>query len=147
MADVQEALSNAVGGRKAGLVFQGTRRFNIPVRLPDGARGNGDALQRIPIRLPAAEEMHGVPRAAYVQLGEVTSLDLSPGPNQISREDGKRRVVVTANVRGRDIGSDLPGFKVDRARAPPGHRHRAHRQVQVQFPWGAACFGQHLVLL
>lgn len=102
VADVQDALSIAVGGREAGLVFQGDRRFDILVRLPDEARGNLEAIRRIPIRLPAAE---GVQRAAYVQLGDVASLDIAPGPNQISREDGKRRVVVTANVRGRDIGS------------------------------------------
>ena len=102
VADVQQALSIAVGGREAGLVFQGDRRFPIVVRLPDAARGKVDAIKRIPIRLPAAL---GVQRAAYVPLGDVASLDIAPGPNQISREDGKRSVVVTANVRGRDIGS------------------------------------------
>ncbi|MEP7298963.1 MAG: CusA/CzcA family heavy metal efflux RND transporter, partial [Burkholderiales bacterium] len=102
VADVQDALSIAVGGREAGLVFEGDRRFDILVRLPDAARGNLEAIKRIPIRLPEAV---GGQRAAYVQLGDVASLDVAPGPNQISREDGKRRVVVTANVRGRDIGS------------------------------------------
>ena len=102
MADVQDALSIAVGGREAGLVFQGDRRFDILVRLPDTARGNLEAIKRIPIRLPAAD---GMQRTAYVQLGDVASLDIAPGPNQSSREDGKRRVVVTANVRGRDVGS------------------------------------------
>ncbi|MBA4178938.1 MAG: CusA/CzcA family heavy metal efflux RND transporter, partial [Leptothrix sp. (in: Bacteria)] len=108
VGDVQEALSIAVGGREAGLVFQGDRRFDILVRLPDAARGNLDAIRRIPIRLPAAEGAQGaqgVQRPAYVPLGDVATLDIAPGPNQISREDGKRRVVVTANVRGRDIGS------------------------------------------
>lgn len=102
VSDVQEALSIAVGGREAGLVFQGDRRFDILVRLPDAARGDLEAIKQIPIRLPAAE---GVTRPAYVLLGDVAQLDVAPGPNQISREDGKRRVVVTANVRGRDIGS------------------------------------------
>ena len=102
VTDVQDALSIAVGGREAGLVFEGDRRFGILVRLPDAARGNLEAIKRIPIRLRAAE---GVQRAAYVPLGDVATLDIAPGPNQISREDGKRRVVVTANVRGRDIGS------------------------------------------
>ncbi len=101
--DIQEALSIAVGGREAGLVFQGDRRFDILVRLPDEARGNLDAIRRIPIRLPIADGAAGLP--GYVQLGDVATLDIAPGPNQISREDGKRRVVVTANVRGRDIGS------------------------------------------
>ena len=102
VSDVQEALSIAVGGREAGLVFQGDRRFDILVRLPDAARGDLEAIKQIPIRLPAAE---GAARPAYVLLGDVAQLDVAPGPNQISREDGKRRVVVTANVRGRDIGS------------------------------------------
>ncbi len=102
VSDVQEALSIAVGGREAGLVFQGDRRFDILVRLPDAARGDLEAIKRIPIRLPAVE---GVARPAYVLLGDVAQLDGAPGPNQIRREDGKRRVVVTANVRGRDIGS------------------------------------------
>jgi heavy metal efflux system protein len=100
--DVQDALAIAVGGRVAGLVFQGDRRFNILVRLPEAARGDLEAIKRIPIRLPAAE---GAAHMAYVPLGDVATLEIAPGPNQISREDGKRRVVVTANVRGRDIGS------------------------------------------
>ena len=102
VADLQDALSIAVGGREAGSVFQGDRRFDILVRLPDAARGDLEAIKRIPIRLPALD---GVQRAAYVPLGDMASLDVAPGPNQISREDGKRRVVVTANVRGRDMGS------------------------------------------
>ena len=107
VGDVQEALSIAVAGRTAGLVFQGDRRFDIVVRLPQAARGDLQALQRLPIRLPAEP---GLQRAApvpfaFVPLGDVATLDIAPGPNQISREDGKRRVVVTANVRGRDIGS------------------------------------------
>jgi cobalt-zinc-cadmium resistance protein CzcA len=72
------------------------------VRLPESLRADTEALKRLPIRLPAGRE--GAP-AAYLQLGDVASLAIAPGPNQISRENGKRRVVVTANVRGRDIGS------------------------------------------
>ncbi len=101
-SDVQDALSIAVGGREAGTLFEGDRRFGILVRLPESSRGDLAAIKRIPIRLPAVD---GVQRAAYVQLGDVASLEIAPGPTQISREDGKRRVVVTANVRGRDIGS------------------------------------------
>ncbi len=100
--DVQDALSIAVGGRDAGLLFQGDRRFNISVRLPESLRTDLDAIKQIPIRLPANANSA---RPAYVQLGDVASFDTTPGPNQISRENGKRRVVVTANVRGRDIGS------------------------------------------
>jgi cobalt-zinc-cadmium resistance protein CzcA len=102
VGDVQEAISIAIGGREAGGVFEGDRRFDIMVRLPETLRSNLDALQRLPLRLPSA---NGDGRANYLQLGDVATLEIAPGPNQISREDGKRRVVVTANVRGRDIGS------------------------------------------
>ncbi len=99
--DVQDALSIAVGGRESGLVFQGDRRFDVIVRLPENLRTNLESIKQIPIRLPMAEGT----RASYVLLGEVAKFDIAPGPNQISRENGKRRVVVTANVRDRDIGS------------------------------------------
>ncbi|MDR7268189.1 cobalt-zinc-cadmium resistance protein CzcA [Pelomonas saccharophila] len=96
VADVQQTAATAIGGQEAGVLFQGDRRFDIQVRLPDGLRSDVDALQRLPIRLPGG---------AHVQLGEVARFEQSPGPNQVSRENGKRRIVVTANVRGRDIGS------------------------------------------
>lgn len=102
VSDVQDALAIAVGGREAGQLFQGDRRFDIIVRLPESLRGDLDAIRQIPIRLPAA---NAGSEATYVRLGDVASLDAVLGPNQISRENGKRRVVVTANVRGRDIGS------------------------------------------
>jgi heavy metal efflux system protein len=100
--DVQDALSIAVGGRESGSVFQGDRRFDVIVRLPEKLRTDMEAMKRIPIRLPLTDTMKS---AGYVQLGDVAKFDVAPGPNQISRENGKRRVVVTANVRERDIGS------------------------------------------
>ena len=109
-ADVQDAIVIAVGGRNAGMIFEGDRRFELQVRLPEQQRSDIETLKRLPIRLPAAN-MGGsmnVPvtgPTAYVALGEVATLQITQGPNQVSRENGKRRVVVTANVRGRDIGS------------------------------------------
>ncbi len=105
--DVQDALSIAVGGRDAGLLFQGDRRFKVVVRLPETLRTDTEAIQRIPIKLPATDvnAVTASHPAAYVRLGDVATLDVAPGPNQISRENGKRRVVITANVRERDIGS------------------------------------------
>nr|WP_316640060.1 CusA/CzcA family heavy metal efflux RND transporter [uncultured Roseateles sp.] len=100
MAEVQETVATAVGGQEAGALFQGDRRFAILVRLPEAVRSDIEALKRLPLKLPASG---GV--TAHAQLGDVASFELAPGPNQISRESGKRRVVVTANVRGRDIGS------------------------------------------
>jgi len=102
VGDIQDTLATALGGREAGAVFEGDRRFDILVRLPENLRSDLDALGQLPIRLPAnAAGEH----ASFARLGDVATMDLTPGPNQISREEGKRRVVVTANVRGRDIGS------------------------------------------
>ena len=101
----------AVGGREAGLVFQGDRRFDILVRLPDELRGDLSVIENLPILLPAesedSDESAALPhsRPRYLPLKEVATLQLTEGPNQISRENGKRRMVVQANVRGRDIGS------------------------------------------
>ncbi|MFZ5581359.1 CusA/CzcA family heavy metal efflux RND transporter [Azospira oryzae] len=107
IGDVQDAISTAIGGREAGTMFEGDRRFDIVVRLPDTLRSDLESLKRLPIALPRVSAgvsgMEG--RTTYIPLGEVASLDLAPGPNQVSRENGKRRVVVSANVRGRDIGS------------------------------------------
>ncbi|WP_299072351.1 CusA/CzcA family heavy metal efflux RND transporter [Accumulibacter sp.] len=104
VGDVQEAIAIAVGGREAGVLFQGDRRFDIIVRLPERLRSDMDAMKQLPIHLPR-DEAGGQTRRAYLQLGDVATFEVAPGPNQISREDGKRRVVVTVNVRGRDIGS------------------------------------------
>ncbi len=104
VGDVQEAIAIAVGGREAGVLFQGDRRFDIIVRLPERLRNDIEAMKQLPIHLPR-DEAGGQTRRAYLQLGDVATFEVAPGPNQISREDGKRRVVVTVNVRGRDIGS------------------------------------------
>jgi len=104
IADVQDALAIATGGREAGTMFEGDRRFGIMVRLPETLRNDVDALNRLPIAIPA--QAGGA--ASFIPLAEVAKLEFAPGPNQISRENGKRRIVVSANVRGRDIGSFVP---------------------------------------
>ncbi|MDA8446224.1 CusA/CzcA family heavy metal efflux RND transporter [Paracidovorax valerianellae] len=103
VGDVQEAISIAVGGREAGTLFEGDRRFGILVRLPEHIRTDLEAIQRLPVALPRGEGADARPR--FIPLSEVATLQLAPGPNQVSREDGKRRIVVSANVRGRDLGS------------------------------------------
>lgn len=112
VSDVLDVLAIAVGGREAGLVFQGDRRFDILVRLPDTMREDLRVLENLPVLLPAdddnmsdriANQPHT--RPAYIPLKQVAKLEITDGPNQISRENGKRRVVVQSNVRGRDIGS------------------------------------------
>jgi len=101
VGDVQETIATAIGGREAGTMFEGDRRFDIVVRLPDALRSDLDVMRRLPVPLPRA----GGAAANFIPLGEVATFSIAPGPNQISRENGKRRVVVSANVRGRDIGS------------------------------------------
>ena len=103
VADVQDTIATAIGGREAGTLFQGDRRFDILVRLPENVRNDLDAIRRLPLPLP--REQGGAGRTSYIPLSEVATLDMAPGPNQVSRENGKRRIVVSANVRGRDIGS------------------------------------------
>ncbi len=106
IADVQDTIATAVGGRNAGTLFEGDRRFDIVVRLPDSIRGDLEAIRRLPIPIPTnTAAATASTRVSFIPLAEVATLELAPGPNQVSREDGKRRIVVSANVRGRDLGS------------------------------------------
>ncbi|AYV48029.1 CusA/CzcA family heavy metal efflux RND transporter [Caulobacter flavus] len=99
--DVQSVVATAIGGTVTGQVFEGDRRFDVVVRLPESERGKVDDVGRLRIPLPGSPDQ---PRG-FVPLQDVARIETVIGPNQISREDGKRRVVVTANVRGRDLGS------------------------------------------
>ena len=96
MAQVQDIVATATGGQRAGEVFEGDRRFPVVVRLPEDQRTNLDALGNLPVPLDSG---------VSVPLSELAEIELAAGPNQISRENGKRRAVITANVRGRDLGS------------------------------------------
>lgn len=101
ISTIQEAVAIAIGGKKGGELFEGDRRFDIIVRLPEALRTSPDVLRSVFIPLPLAKdgEQHFIP------LSEVARLKYSTSPNQISRENGKRRIVVTANVRNRDLTS------------------------------------------
>ena len=104
VGDVQDTIAVAVGGRQAGTLYEGDRRFDMVVRLSDALRTDIDGLSRLLIPGPAlAGNASG--QLGFIALSQVASLDLVLGPNQISRENGKRLVIVSANVRGRDIGS------------------------------------------
>jgi cobalt-zinc-cadmium resistance protein CzcA len=130
---VQETLRIAVGGGAAGQIFEGDQRFDIIVRLPEALRGNPESIGKLPIRLPSsANEVAGdvdvlVPSITVpetVPLAEVASITVESGPNQISRENGKRRIFVTANVRGRDLGSFVSGVRTriaDEIELPVGY--------------------------
>jgi cobalt-zinc-cadmium resistance protein CzcA len=133
-ADVQDAVTIAIGGtmgiagRSAGIIYEGDRRFDLQVRLPESLRGDIEVLKRLPIRLPAPSAGGTTASPAntlgYVLLSEVANLEVVQGPNQVSRENGKRRVVVTANVRGRDLGSFIKEAETRIAKEveiPPGY--------------------------
>ena len=101
VGDIQDTLSTAIGGQEAGTMFEGDRRFDIVVRLPETVRTDLQAIRRLPIALKGAEG----DATRFIPLSEVAAIDLAPGPNQVSRENGKRRIVISANVRGRDLGT------------------------------------------
>ena len=115
VVELQDWVSAAIGGESAGLLYEGDRRFELIVRLPETLRRDIDRLAFLPVPLPNGD---------YIPLEEVATLDIAPGPAQISRENGKRRVVVTANVRGRDLGSFVTDVKsrIDNdVDIPPGY--------------------------
>lgn len=115
VVELQDWVSAAIGGESAGLLYEGDRRFELIVRLPETLRRDIDRLAFLPVPLPNGD---------YIPLEEVATLDISPGPAQISRENGKRRVVVTANVRGRDLGSFVTEVKArinNDVDIPPGY--------------------------
>ncbi len=112
IATVQEAVEIAIGGKEAGTVYEGDIRSPLIVRLPEHIRKDLDAIRRLPIPVPQmveANKSDAIPTntnsSGFVTLGSVAKLELTNGPNQISRENGKRRIVVTANVKDRDLGS------------------------------------------
>jgi cobalt-zinc-cadmium resistance protein CzcA len=146
--DVFDTLAAAVAGREAGMVYEGDRRFDVVVRLNDAARNDVEALRQIPVLTPSG---------AFVPLGSVATLEIGKGPNQISREDGKRRVVVQANVRGRDIAGVVEDARaaIDaKVKRPAGvwltwggqfeNLERARMRLAVVVP---ACFALIAVLL
>ncbi|WP_329912642.1 CusA/CzcA family heavy metal efflux RND transporter [Stenotrophomonas pavanii] len=101
--EVQKTISVALGGEAVGQVFEGDRRFDIVVRLPENLRQDTRTLASLPVAV-ALGASSGEQRA-FVPLGQLAKVEVAPGPNQVSRENGKRRVVITSNVRGRDLGS------------------------------------------
>ncbi|MEC9315018.1 MAG: efflux RND transporter permease subunit, partial [Pseudomonadota bacterium] len=99
--EMQQTIHTAIGGREVGLIYEGDKRFNLIVRLADEKRENIDYLSKLPVALPNSDE----PDLSYVPLGEVATIKKIIGPNQINRENGKRHVLVSANVNERDLAS------------------------------------------
>ena len=117
--EVADTLEVAVGGKEAGTVFEGDQRYDVVVRLPDSIRQNLDSINALPVMLPLSGEG---PRLS-VPFRDVASLRQSDGLNQISRENGKRRITVQLNVRGRDVGSFVEEAQAriaNEIRLPPG---------------------------
>jgi cobalt-zinc-cadmium resistance protein CzcA len=134
VSDIQTVIEIAMAGKSTGEVFEGDRRFALVVRIPDEIRQDVEQLKRLLIPLPVQESTPSIarlasfdpsgPKPAYIPLSKLARIDLQEGPNQISRENGKRRVVVSANVRERDIGSFVAEAqqKIDEAiKLPEGY--------------------------
>jgi len=112
--DVQDVVAAAIGGREAGMIFEGDRRFPVIIRLPESARSDLTAIAQVPV--PTAQ-------SGFVPLSTVANIEIVDGQNQISRENGKRRVVVQVNVRGRDISGVVADARAEIAKdvkMPPG---------------------------
>ncbi|MBN9147681.1 MULTISPECIES: CusA/CzcA family heavy metal efflux RND transporter [unclassified Nitrobacter] len=135
-AEVQNIVEIAIGGKRVGKLFEGDRRFDIVVRLPENLRGRLESIRAISIPLPPVENATAAEKTnvawsassalqmRYVPLSSVATVEVTPGPNQISRENGKRRIVVTANVRERDLGSfvaDAQRAVAEKVKLPPGY--------------------------
>lgn len=114
--DVQENIQIAIGGKSAGVLFEKDKRFDIVVRLAENLRTDIDAIRTLPIPLPpeTGDGDTAVVSAFYansanqmarmILLEDIADISMAPGPNQVSRENSKRRIVISANVRGRDMG-------------------------------------------
>jgi cobalt-zinc-cadmium resistance protein CzcA len=137
--DVQEVVAVAIGGRSVGQVFEGDRRFDLVVRLPETMRNQIELIERLPIPLKREQQHAPEPDRtmslrsrtsdsssselpAFIQLNQVARVSIAEGTNQISRENGKRRIVIQCNVRGRDLGSfvEEAQARVAKLSLPPG---------------------------
>ncbi|WP_018274413.1 CusA/CzcA family heavy metal efflux RND transporter [Teredinibacter turnerae] len=116
LEDLQQWVATTIGGKNVGLVQQGDRRFDLVVRFAEPLRKNTDRLKSMPVAVPGS--------TGYVPLGELATLQQEFAPAQISRENGKRRIIVTANIRNRDLGSFVTELQQEIAKTgeiPPGY--------------------------
>jgi cobalt-zinc-cadmium resistance protein CzcA len=118
--DVQDIVTATIGGRQSGMIFEGDRRFPVVIRMSEAQRADITMLSQLQVPTPDGQ---------FVPLASVADIRVVDGPNQISRENGKRRVVVQANVRGRDVAG-----VVEDARQP-SRRKSAFRPAAI---WSGA---------
>jgi cobalt-zinc-cadmium resistance protein CzcA len=115
VADIQNVIEIAIGGKQASKVYEGLKVFGLAVRFPESARNDVEPIREILIPSPSG---------ALIPLGQLAKVEVSEGPAQISREMAQRRIVIECNVTGRDIGSFVQEAKqkIDNAvRLPPGY--------------------------
>ncbi len=142
VSDVRELVEAAVAGRQASEMIDGQRRFAIVVRLPERYRQDPAALAEVSLPAPGGER---------VRLGQIARIEVARGPEVITRENGQRRIVVQANVRGRDLGSFVAEAQRRVAaslRLPPGYlvdwggqfenQERATRRLMIVVPLSVA---------
>ncbi|GGB43539.1 cation transporter [Sphingomonas metalli] len=117
--DVADTVAAGLGGRESGLVYEGDRRFDVTVRVPDVTRANLDDIRSLPVLLP---EVAGRPRS-QVPLAQVAQINLTEGLNEIRRENGKRRLAIQINLGGRDAGSFVQEAqaKIAQVKLPAGY--------------------------
>ncbi|MFQ5890079.1 MAG: efflux RND transporter permease subunit [Gemmatimonadota bacterium] len=136
--DVQQIVRIAIGGESAGQVFEGQRRYDIFVRFRKESRNDLQAISNILVQAPGGER---------VPLSRLTDISLVTGPKQISRDDNQRRLVIQANVRGRDMGgfvADAQQRIKEQVELPPGYfltwggqfenQQRAMRRLSIIVP-------------
>jgi heavy metal efflux system protein len=126
VADVQQVIRTAVGGEKAGQIFEGIRRFDILVWYEPRSRQSADAIRHILVKSPTG---------VNVPLDELTTIEEIVGPRQITREDNQRFITVQCNVRGRDIGSFVEEAQraiQEQVKLPPGYMVSWGGQFELQ---------------
>ncbi|MFZ4507655.1 MAG: efflux RND transporter permease subunit [Fimbriimonas sp.] len=120
VSDIQEVVATALGGEPVGQIMEGDKRFALTVTMPQELRNDVDAIRNMLIEIPSGG---GVP------LSSVAKIENIPAPAQISREMGKRRVVVQLNVRGTDLGTFV-------AKAQAAVREKVKLQEGYYLTWG-----------
>ncbi len=113
--EITETLETALNGKTVSTAIDGARRYDVVVRFDDASRGSLDALQNVTI---------DTPQGSQIPISGVATIENLPGPNQILRENTKRRIVISANTGGRDLGSvvgDMQARVASQVTLPPGY--------------------------